>query len=147
MAIGSGPIGSGPFGIGTPVSGVAPPIGPPAGARYIDPGARDYTIDDSTGQYTRMPVVRQRMLIKLLTVRGSSTVLPELGLEVPRRIGPDFEARVRSMIRVAYKQETDIDKVARIDAVRIDRSTITGRVTITIEYTDLTTGQTDELTV
>ena len=111
--------------------------------RYINPGTRDYQIDPDTGDFARMPAVRQRMLILALTVRGSSSVLPNMGVRLPKIMNEAFERRVAAEVRAAARQMTDVEKVARIRDVLVER-TGTGRAEITIVYDDLTTGQTGQ---
>jgi len=74
---------------------------------------------------------------------GSSSVLPEFGIDRPEKINDQFEARVEQSIRVSARQMTDVEKVARIDAITIERRQ--GRPRVTIAYTDLTTNLSDEV--
>lgn len=137
MPASGAPIGT-PFGSGTPATASAPPLPPAALSRYINPGSKDYEIDPVTKQFKKMPPVRQRMLLIMATNRGSSSVLPNLGIRRPKKIDQTFDRRMRNEIRAAYRQLTDVEKVARIDDILIDPRS-GGRPIITIVYTDLTT--------
>lgn len=141
---GTAPMGSAPFGYGYGDEGVEPPDGA-AGSRYINPASGQYEQDPGTRQLKQMPALRQRVLLKLRTIKGSSTVLPNLGIVLPRKIDQTFDAKVASGLRVAFRQETDVEKIMRIDGIAVRRLN-TGRVEITLSYTDLTTGEADSVT-
>jgi phage baseplate assembly protein W len=117
------------------------------GSRFINAGSGDYEYNSTTRQLKQMPGLRQRFLIKLTTVLGSNTVLPALGVGLPRKIDQSFERKVDNAVRIAMRQETDVDRVARIDSVSVVRGTNSGRVTITVAYTDLETGSRDTVVV
>lgn len=138
------PFGFGPYGFGTPAVGVAPPTGA-AGSRYINPQSRDYEIDPATKQQAQMPGVRQRVLLAVTTVLRSSTAIPGMGINMPKKMGTSYEAQVRNAVLMSLRQMTDVEKVLRVDAIIVMR-TGTGRSQITISYTDLTTGETDKVT-
>lgn len=92
-----------------------------------------------------MPAIRQRVLLSVMTVVGSSTANPTFGIRAPRKMGPQFEAQMRTSILAAVRQMTDIEKVLRIDAVNVERGAA-GRARTTIVFTDLTTGLQDQVT-
>jgi phage baseplate assembly protein W len=145
VGFGGFPIGSTPFGAGTPVDAIAPPENKPERARFLNPITGDYEVDDD-GEYKRMPIVRQRVLLRLGTLRGSSTVLPNFGLRLPERIDARYKQGAEEAIRVAL---ADMITNREIKIVRID-TTIgnpTGRVEHTVVYTDLTTGNSDTVTI
>lgn len=136
--LGSASFGAFPFGLGTPVEAAIPPTGFP-GSRYINPGSGDYEVDADSGQLAQMPGTRQRVLLALKTLKGSSSVLPEFGILLPRKIDQAIDLRVRDAVRVALSHLTDVDKVIRIESVLVSRRT-TGRLAVTLAYTDLSTG-------
>lgn len=146
MGFGSCPIGQFAFGFGCGDAAPEPPNRDGWGSRYINSGSGDYEYNSTTRQLKQMPGLRQRFLLKLTTRHGSSTVLPGLGISLPSKLDPSFERRVDNAVRVAMHQETHVEKVARIDSVTVERGAVTGRVTITISYTDLESG-TDETLV
>jgi phage baseplate assembly protein W len=135
-------IGSTPFGAGTPVAAIAPPSDLPEFANYIDPRSSDYVVQDDGG-YQRMPLVRHRVLMLLKTELGSAAYEPDVGLLLPKKMGASFEQQVRgSVIQALSLIGSDI----RIDDVIVVRSPM-GRADITVAYTDLTTGNSDTLTL
>jgi phage baseplate assembly protein W len=142
---GLAPAGLFPAGFGTGDDAPVPPSGA-WGSRYINPSTGDYEQDDSTRQLKQMPAVRQRFLLRLKTRRGSSSVRPNDGVMLPDKIDASFPKRVDDAVRTAMRQETDVEKVARIDAVTVARvAGNSGRVIVTVEFTDLTTGQADKV--
>lgn len=138
------PFGTGPYGFGTPTTGAAPPVGA-AGSRYINPVTRDYQIDPATGQQAQMPPLRQRVLLAVMTVLRSSTALPGMGINLPKKMGTTYEVETQNAVLLAVRQMTDVEKVMRVDRIDVKR-TGTGRSEITISYTDLTTGEQDRVT-
>jgi hypothetical protein len=133
----------GPFGPGTPLVAAAPPTGT-AGVRYLNPATRDYQQDGATGQLAQMPSLRQRVLLSLMTVLGSSSALPLLGIRIPRKQGPQFESEITAEIRFSLRQLTDVEQIARLDGVKVERGA-GGRARVTVSYTDLDTGHSDEV--
>jgi hypothetical protein len=138
------PMGGSPFGLGTPTTAEAPPTTPGAGIRYINPGSKDYQQDSTTKQLAQMPSVRQQMLLAITTLLSSSSTLPGFGVSLPRKMGDTFEADVAQKIRVGCAHITDQQKVARIERITT-RKGAGGRAEILVVYTDLTTGQRDEV--
>jgi phage baseplate assembly protein W len=136
------PAGSGPFGLGTPATSEPPPTGP-AGSRYLNPATRDFEVDQVTGQFAQMPPVRQRVLLALITIRGSSSVLPSFGVHVPPKMNELFEAQVRNSVASALRQLTDVEQVIRVDRIDVERGT-GGRALITVSYTNLQSGEEEE---
>ncbi|HEX5076136.1 MAG TPA: hypothetical protein VFW03_23185 [Gemmatimonadaceae bacterium] len=133
-------VGSTPFGMGTPAVGEDVPTGP-AGSRYLDPLARDYVVDPSSGQYQQMPSVRQRVLITVITMLGSSSSQPLFGVQLPQRMDERFEADARGRIRAALSQLIDIEQVMVLDGqIKVERG-LGGRARFTIPFFDLTTGE------
>lgn len=143
-AFGTMPVGTGPYGIGTPVTSAAPPAGA-AGSRYINPATRSYEQDSTTGQLAQMPGLRQRVLIAVTTAKKSSSAIPEFGLLVPRVVGPSFESEIKASIRASLSQMTDVEKVLRIDGITVEIGA-SGRQRVTVSYTDITTGEPDQVT-
>ena len=135
------PLGS-PFGLPAIVEGDPAPTGLSPLCRFIDSGKKDYTINSATGHFTSMPVVRQRVLLIMLTVLKSSSVLRGMGIEMPRKMNDGFEAIAQQRVRAAYRQMTEVEKVMFIDDIIVAKLS-TGRASITLVYTDLTTGKPD----
>jgi phage baseplate assembly protein W len=143
MGFGTSPAGVFPFGYGAPVSAAEPPDGP-SGRPFLN-ASGDYEQDPDTRQLKQMPSLRQRVLIRVKTMRGSSSVLPLFGIQVPDKMGAGFERKLEFSIRQAFRVETDIERIMRIEQV-IVRKVSSGRAEATIIYTDLTTGETAEVT-
>jgi hypothetical protein len=133
-----------PYGIGTPAPSADPPTGD-AGVRYIDPASHDYAFDSATGQLAQMPTVRQRVLLAVTQLRGSSTALPNDGINLPRKMGDTFVAEMQQSVRAALRQLTDVEKLVRIDGIDVIKGQ-GGRSQTTITYTDLSSGQPDSVT-
>lgn len=137
-------IGS-PFGPAIPTSAVVPKRETKL-SRWIDPKTGLYSVDEDTGLYKTMPSARQRVMLALLTVRGSSSVLPDLGTERPKKLGGSWPEEQRAEVRRALRQLSDVEKTIRID--RIDVSIDgPGRGTTTVVYTDIESGVEDEVSV
>lgn len=140
MGFGTDPLGTSPFGIGTPVAAQPLPEGP-AGSRYLDPLVGDYRVGQ-LGQLGQMPPVRQRVLLALRTLRGSSTVLPGFGLVLPRKLDEKAEANVRNAVLAALRRMTDVERVLRVESV-VAQKHPGGRLAVLVAFSDLTTGQRD----
>jgi phage baseplate assembly protein W len=143
MSIGS-PIGSTPFGVGTPAVSQAPPETHLRNAAFIDYRERDYVFD-SEGELERMPVTRQRVLLALATRRGSSSIMPEFGLALPARIDSSFNERAQQAVLDALSHL--VGTAIEIEEIRVDVGYPVGRVKITVSYTDLTTRESQEVTI
>lgn len=143
--LGGAPIGSTPFGAGTPIAAVAPPEAPLQDARFINPVTKDYEAG-TDGEYLAMPSVRQRMVMALGTTLGSAACLQESGLRLPNRIDERFPQRSEQAIRRAVDFMVKAGEV-RVDAVTLAASEFTGRTEHLVSFTDLTTGNSDTLTV
>jgi hypothetical protein len=137
-------LGSTPFGTGTPVAAATPPSQESTLVRYISPGTRDYELDTTTGQLRQMPVLRQRVTIIALTRRGSSAVLPNMGIAWPDKMGDGFERETDNEIRAAYNRLTEIERVMSIDSTSVYRGA-RGRAEMAMTYTDLQTGLPDSV--
>lgn len=133
-----------PFGAGTPAEAPAPPERSPSGARFIDGATGDYARGDD-GEYLRMPATRQRVLLALTTLQDSSTVMPDEGLRMPRKIGDGFEHQARNAIKAALAPLVS-EGAIHIDAIAFDRER-PGRVGATVVYTDLASGAQDSVSV
>ena len=115
-------------------------------SNYIDPQKRDYIVS-ATGEYATMPVVRQKMLLALISILGSSSVLPNYGNDPPRKIDDAYKRNMENSVRLATKFITDA-KEARIDSVIIETFGPRGdSPKVIVSYTDLTTGLSDTLEV
>jgi phage baseplate assembly protein W len=128
-----------PFGCGTPIAATTPPTGPAGFSRYINGASGDYEQDLVTGHLKSMSGVRQRVLLAILTVAGSSSVLPLWGLSRPKKITPSLTYSLKAEVRVALRRMTTTERVLRIDAISVEQ-TASGRVALGVSYTDLTTG-------
>jgi len=138
-------LGAAPLGFGTGDDAPLPPTGA-WGSRYINPQTGDYATDPQTLQLQQMPGVRQRFLMRLKTIPGSSSVRPLDGTTLPRRLDATTEQEVDNNVRIAMRQETDVEKVASIQSVRVTRDPAnSGRALIVVSYTDLTTGLADQV--
>jgi phage baseplate assembly protein W len=142
---GSSPVGSNPFGYGTPVTNAAPPLGT-VGSRYIDPLTRDYAVDDSTGQMKQMPSLRQRVYLTVMTVKGSSSSLPNFGLSVPGKLDQSAERRISNAILSALNQLIVVEKILAVNSIAVERYPL-GRVRVNVSWTDLTVGKNDTTSV
>jgi len=141
--IGNSSCGIFPFGVGTPVTSAAPPTGN-AGSRYLNPSTRDFQRDTLTGQLAQGPAVRMRVLLALLTLQGSSTVAPKFGVRWPRKIDESYEQSVTDSIRKALHHLTTVERVIVLNEVAVTKSGF-GRVEAVVSYTDVTTGQPDQV--
>ena len=138
------PLGVAPAGFGTGTDAPMPPSGN-WGSRYVNPQTGDYAVDPETGQFQQMPSVRQRFLLRLKEKRGSSSVRPRDGIELPKKFDATTERTVDDAVRRTMRQETDVEKVARIISVTPVRDPgNTGRINVVIVYQDLTTGIVDQ---
>ena len=143
MGLGTSAVGTSPLGFGEPLTSERVPTQTSEFSRYINPATGQYEIDGDTLQIKSMPGVRQRMLLRLKTLRGSSTSLPMFGVQLPSKINAQFAQRMRSAVRAALYYETDVDRVAEIISIEIE----TGgeRAAVRIRYNDLTTGEQDAI--
>lgn len=132
-----------PYGTGTPDAATAPPSDSPTGARYLDPWTKDY-VYATDGEYERMPITRQRVLLAVGTLARSSTVDPR-GLDAPKKMDATWDRRMRIAVLAAIRPLVE-DGSLILHAVLVDRDTNPGRATVTIDYTDKTTGQRDGVT-
>jgi len=127
-----------PFGLGTPITSPVPADQKDQNyCRYINPNTGDYEVFEENGTLAQMPGVRQRVLLIARTLKGSSSVLPKLGIKLPPKIDESFEITVRNSIKEAFRPMTDVEKVLRLDGILVGRLPA-GRVSIVIAYTDLT---------
>jgi len=142
--IGDSSIGlSTPFGVGEPDEAAAPPAFAPQAAKFLDPMTRNYVLE-SDGSYQRMPELRHRVLLAITETRGSSSVRPSDGVEIPDRIDASFERRARSSITSTLTFLVN-ERALRIDGVTFEYPRA-GGVLITVSYTDLKTGTRDTAT-
>lgn len=138
------PIGSTPFGSGTPDEAQPPPSGVPDLANFLDPSTGDYVVLDD-GSYARMPLVRHRVLMCVKTVLGSAAHEPNVGLRLPKRMDQSFKQRARDAVLASL---AIIGSDIRVDDVIVlTDANSTGKADITIVFTDLTTGNSDTLTI
>ena len=136
--------GSGPFGQGTPVDATAPPSGA-AGSRFLNPATGSYQVDPVSGQLAQMPALRQRVLLALITVLGSSSALQTMGIGWPSKMAPSFTAEVTAAVKAALRQMVDVEGAMLIDGITVEQGT-GGRARVTVSYTPTDTGESDEVT-
>lgn len=133
-----------PFGAGTPAVAVAPPENPPAGSRFINPLTRDYE-RATDGSFRRSPTVRHRLLLAVTTAFRSSSVLRDFGIRKPNKIGTGFAQQMTNAVELAAAH------LVREGVMTLDGVTVVvqrpGRAQTTIAFTDLTTGNQDELVI
>lgn len=133
------PLGS-PFGLGEATAAPTAPLGASTVSRYINPNTKSYEVDSETGHYAQMPTVRQRVYIALASVRGSSSVLPNLGLRLGGAIDARAENRLRGEVRLAVSDMV-AEGVLRIENIDVFvNENALGRLELTLWYTDLTLG-------
>ncbi len=143
--LGLAPCGFFALGFGQDEEIQGPPEDPIVGATFINPRTRDYEVNDD-GSYQRMPVTRHRVLMLLQTQLDSSVRVDAneaIGLKLPEKIDQSFKQKAEQAVRRCLEPLAgDI----RIDAVN---TTVrpTGKVDITVEYIDLTTGNADTATI
>jgi phage baseplate assembly protein W len=137
--------GISPFGVGAPDGAFAPPDTRPTASRFVNWRTKDYEVAEN-GEVKRMPTVRHRVLMALGMTKGSSSVLPEDGLQLPDRIDNRYAQLAEQRIRAALSSLVKA-KELRINFVRITRTEITGRVDHLVSYTDLTTGNAETVTI
>ncbi len=146
LGFGECAFGTSPLGLGTPgLPGSAPAAS--NGSRFLNPKTRDWEIDPATSQLAQMPATRQRVLLALLTVRGSATSAPGFGFKAPSKIGTLFEAQTRNAARTALAHLTNEESPAiEIESITVQRIA-TGRVLLTVTYVDLATEERDEVSI
>lgn len=128
------------LGHGTPTAAPVPPVkAATVLSRYINPATGSYEVDSVTGHLAQMPGTRQRVLIALASIAGSSSVLRDLGMRRSGVIGSDIVQRLQGDARYALRH------LVREGAIRIEFIDVevrsTGRVRLTVGYTDLLTGK------
>lgn len=108
-------------------------------SRYINPATKSYEIDPDTGHLAQMPPVRQRVLIALSAVKGSSSVLPNLGIRRGGAVTARTENRLQHEVRGALREMVE-EGVLRIERIFMEELPGLGRIRLTVQYTDLTAG-------
>ena len=136
------PLGSTPFGVGTPLPAGPPPVGNSGLCRYLDGLTGDYAIDHVTGHLASMPVTRQRVLLAILTVKGSSSVLPNMGIRRPPKIDATTTWAMQREVERGLAPLVD-EHAIRIDRIAVEQVEGSGRIRVTVSFTDLQTGKPD----
>lgn len=136
------PLGS-PLGTGIPATADQRPPGA-SFSRYLD-GKGQYVINAETGRYENMPPVRQRLVIALRHLMGSSTVAPD-GMRYPKIVSKRTKNELQTEVRRVSRQMTEIEKVMKLEDVIIEPTEWASRVIVTVKFEDLTTGQQDSIT-
>ena len=142
--LGLGPAGLFAAGFLLPETAAAPPDAPDE-ARFIDFLTGDYQVR-ADGELERMPITRQRVFLSLATVLGSSTVLPAFGVKLPGVITEKDEAAVTSAVRTALAPLIADGSIA-LKSVVVDSSQVIGRSSITVEYEDTATLDSDKVEI
>lgn len=139
MPASGAPLGTTPFGFGTPATAPEPPTVGPVLTRYINPSTGDYALNAATGQFQGMPSTRQRILLVVKTVLGSSSAKRRLGIKVPGKIDQTFERSVENSIRLGLRRMVEIEKVLRINSLTVTAGADgnPGRALVLMSYTDL----------
>lgn len=144
LGFGLGPVGTFNFGSCAPGTLAAIPA-PVCGTRYINPITRDYQIDPATKQLAQMPHARQLVLLAVMTIKGSSSALPWIGLEAPTVLSDQFESDLRAKYFEALSHLTSGDTpIIIVENIQIEIYEI-GKVAATISFIDLQTGLRDTL--
>ena len=143
MGLGTSECGLCPAGFGDIEAPAAPPS-PTRWSRYIGTDGK-YLIDGVSGNFARMPPLKQRIALAIVTELGSSTVLPGEGLEHPKKMGATFEADMDIRVRKALRRLTDVEQVMAIQSIQVERGSFRYRVTVLFE--DKTSGLASEITV
>lgn len=137
--------GTGAFGLGSPDVAPVPPTGP-VGSRWINPATQDYEIDPGTRNLKQMPSVRQQVLLAIMTIKGSATTAPRFGVTLPTKMGNTFEAECKNSCKTALQHLTNSDPpIIRINNIIVVKGR-NSRAQITIDYTDVSTGESDQVT-
>lgn len=138
------PFGLLPLGTGAQATATVPPERRPQQARFINPVTRDYE-RDTDGEFKRMPITRQRVLIALSSKLSSGSAVPWLGVDIPQRMDITFERRVQIRVREALRHLTR-DGSLRIISIK-PRIVQVGRVEIKVHYFDNLIDADDTVTV
>lgn len=149
--IGSQPFGSSPYGVGTP--DVAADLGGTVlaesgtgsqkGSRYIDPRTGDYALNTSTGRIAGMDDVKQLVLLRMKTTKGSAAY-QRLGHELKKidRITNNVQTRIAATIEEAVE---DLVTGGLIETVALDIQVIRpGVIFARFAWRNLLTGLEDE---
>ena len=104
-------------------------------ARQIDPATRQYVVD-STGALAGMNGVSQMVLLRLMTLKNSSTI-PGFGKNAPPKdMGSNITQRISADVRDALNDMVAA-RLILINAISVLTSTST-QVTTYVKWTDLT---------
>jgi len=131
-------LGTGPLGYGDPDEAEDPPEDAQLLSTWVSPATKQYEIDPVRGSLAEVSPVRGRVIYCLTQRLGSSALLPDDGVEYPKRVDDVFVATVQSRVRAALRQLTDVERVMRIEAIIVEEAGRRSR--FLIHYTDLTTG-------
>jgi hypothetical protein len=143
MGFGTSTAGLCPVGLYDVTEPTAPPK-PSEFSRFLGTDGQ-YVIDGVSGGFARMPRLKQRIVLAVATVLGSSTVQPDWGLKIPAKMTATFDAQVAVAIRKALRRLTDVERLMLITDIRVERDTWRARATVV--YVDLSDGQTSEVSV
>ena len=142
QGFGQVPFGTTPFGFGVPDEAQAPPTTAPEGSNFLNPRTGDYEHDED-GEIQRMPTTRHRVMMLLRTLKESAAYERDIGLKLPDKIDQSFKQKTDQAVREAL---LPVGADAKIEAVITNVGT-SGRVDITVVFIDLTTGNSDTVTI
>jgi phage baseplate assembly protein W len=114
----------------------------PTAARFIDSISSDFNL--SGNALESMPATRQRVLIALLTKKGSSSVLPDFGnqlLNVGKVNSAIIVRQVQDYIRQALKHIEEMN----ITAINVDPYMGDVKISYEVVYIDLITNEEDSI--
>lgn len=141
--LGTMALGTSPLGFGDPTEATAPPKPQTLFSTWVSPALKDYEIDPETRQLGEVPAILGRIIYLLTQEKGSSSLLPNDGIEYPVLVTEDFDKRVEASVRKALRQLTTVERVITVDAVVVELAG--ARTRYLLRYTDLTTGLRGEL--
>jgi hypothetical protein len=143
MPASGAPLAITPFGYGTIASHAAPPEPVVSLTRKLDAQTLDYVLDDTGREFARMPKLKQRIYLALLTLRGSSAALPRMGIVLPKKLDGSATRRIQASVRDALREVLADGSlvIRRIDVAPHPLNT--SRTIVGIEYLDVFAGRPD----
>jgi len=115
------------------------------GERFLDPVTRDYALAPD-GTILRGSAAKQRMVIAVMTRAGTS--LAVRGVKFPPTHDQNTARLTEAEVREAVRPQVD-DGTVRIDRIHVETEADRrgGRLGIEIQFTNLGTGEQEELTL
>lgn len=137
-------VGLGAFGLATPDVAPDPATGP-VGSRWINSATKDYEVNEATGNLKQMPGVRQQVFLAISTIQGTANPNPRFGIRLPNKMNNSFENECKSAVKSALSHLTDVDPpIIEINKIQVTKGR-NSRAEILIDYTDLSTGEPDQV--